>query len=147
MLTGATITLSMRIVGVLLVGALIVIPVMVSLRIATGLRTAIAIAIAVGILSALPGLTIAFYANISAGGSIVLTAVVLFILTLAVSATAKWTARFRLRVRTTAVASPAAVADVEEVPSCPVTILSRPVQVESTTRCRLWRRRRWLVCR
>ena len=114
-LTGATITLSMRVVGVLLVGALIVIPVMVSLRIATGLRTAIAVAIAVGILSALPGLTIAYYANISAGGSIVLTAVGLFIITLAVSATTKWTARFRARGRRSAVAASAVTADVEEV--------------------------------
>ena len=113
-LTGATITLSMRIVGVLLVGALIVIPVMVSLRIATGLRTAIAVAIAVGILSALPGLTIAYYVNISAGGSIVLTAVGLFILTLVVSATTKWTARLRLRGRPSAMAASAGVADLDE---------------------------------
>ena len=113
-LTGATITLSMRIVGVLLVGALIVIPVMVSLRIATGLRTAIVVAIAVGILSALPGLTIAYYANISAGGSIVLTAVGLFILTLAASAATKWAARFRLRGRRSVAAASGGVADFEE---------------------------------
>jgi zinc transport system permease protein len=74
-LTGATITLSMRIVGVLLVGALIVIPVIASLRLATGLRTAIVLAMAIGVFSALLGLTIAFYANVAAGGAVVLTAV------------------------------------------------------------------------
>lgn len=79
-LTGATITLSMRIVGVLLVGALIVIPVMTSLRLATGLRAATALAMAIGVLSALLGLTIAFYANVAAGGAVVLTAVGLLIL-------------------------------------------------------------------
>ena len=75
-LTGATITLSMRIVGVLLVGALIVIPVIASLRLATGLRTAVVLAMAMGVFSALLGLTIAFYANVAAGGAVVLTAVV-----------------------------------------------------------------------
>ena len=74
-LTGATITLSMRIVGVLLVGALIVIPVIASLRLATGLRSAIVLAMAMGVFSALLGLTIAFYANVAAGGAVVLTAV------------------------------------------------------------------------
>jgi zinc transport system permease protein len=79
-LTGATITLSMRMVGVLLVGALIVIPVIASLRLATGLRTAVVLAMALGVFSSLLGLTIAFYANVAAGGAVVLTAVGLLIL-------------------------------------------------------------------
>ena len=85
-LTGATITLSMRIVGVLLVGALIVVPVMVSLQLATGLRAALGLAMLVGALGAVVGLTIAFYANISAGGSVVLTMVGFLVLTLICSA-------------------------------------------------------------
>ncbi|MDP6495229.1 MAG: metal ABC transporter permease [Dehalococcoidia bacterium] len=79
-LTGATITLSMRIVGVLLVGALIVIPVIASLRLATGLRTAVILSMAFGVSSSLLGLTIAYYANVAAGGAVVLTAVELLIL-------------------------------------------------------------------
>lgn len=79
-LTGATITLSMRIVGILLVGALIVIPVIASLRLATGLRTAVVLSMAMGVFSALVGLTIAFYANVAAGGAVVLTAVGILIL-------------------------------------------------------------------
>jgi zinc transport system permease protein len=79
-LTGATITLSMRIVGVLLVGALIVIPVVASLRLATGLRTAVVLAMGFGVFSSLLGLTIAYYANVAAGGAVVLTAVSLLIL-------------------------------------------------------------------
>jgi len=78
-LTGATITLSMRVVGVLLVGALIVIPVITSLRLATGLRTAVFLAIGFGVFSALFGLTFAYYANIAAGGAVVLTAVGLLV--------------------------------------------------------------------
>ena len=73
-LTGATITLSMRVVGVLLVGAMLVVPVMVGLRIARGLRAAMAMAIVTGVVSAIAGLTIAFYVDASAGGATVLTA-------------------------------------------------------------------------
>jgi zinc transport system permease protein len=78
-LTGATITLSMRIVGVLLIGALIVIPVIASLRLATGLRTAVILAMAFGVFSSLIGLTIAYYANVAPGGAVVLTAVGLLV--------------------------------------------------------------------
>lgn len=95
-LTGATITLSMRVVGVLLVGALVVIPVMVSLRVATGLRVAIAVAMLVGLTSAIVGLIIAFYANLAAGGSVVLTAVGMLVLTLAAAAVAGPAKRSRL---------------------------------------------------
>lgn len=95
-LTGAAITLSMRVVGVLLVGALIVIPVMVSLRLATGLRATLALAVAVGVVSALAGLTIAYYANVAAGGAVVLTAVGILVVTMAGSAAAS-----RLRRRRT----------------------------------------------
>ncbi|MDA1189724.1 MAG: metal ABC transporter permease [Chloroflexi bacterium] len=74
-LTGAAITLSMRVVGVLLVGALIVIPVMASLRVATGLRASALLAMAIGVLSSFIGIVIAYYANIAAGGAVVLVAV------------------------------------------------------------------------
>ncbi len=83
-LTGAAITLSMRVVGVLLVGALIVVPVLVSLRFATGLRVALLSSILVGVGSALAGLTIAFYVNVAAGGAIVLTSVGVLVLSMTV---------------------------------------------------------------
>lgn len=79
-LTGATITMSMRVVGVLLIGALLVIPVLTGLHSARGLRVAMGVAVATGLLSAGAGLTIAFYGDYSAGGSIVITALVLLLL-------------------------------------------------------------------
>ncbi len=79
-LTGATITLSMRVVGVLLIGAMLVIPVLVGLRVARGLRAAVATAVVVGVFSAIAGLVFAFYGDLSAGGAIVLTALALLIL-------------------------------------------------------------------
>ena len=79
-LTGATITLSMRVVGVLLIGAMLVIPVLVGLRLARGLRAAMATAVLAGVLSAVAGLTFAFYIDVSAGGAIVLTALTFLVL-------------------------------------------------------------------
>ena len=79
-LTAVTITLAMRIVGVLLIGALIVIPVLVSLRIATGLRTSLVLAIATGMATAFGGLAVAFYADLAGGGTVVLGSIGLLML-------------------------------------------------------------------
>ena len=111
-LTGATITMSMRIVGVLLVGALIVIPVMTSLRLATGLRAAIALAMLVGVVSAILGLVIAYYASVAAGGAIVLTTVGFLILAMLASSIGGL--RHRARVHRGAQSVATAPADVEE---------------------------------
>lgn len=79
-LTGATVTASMRVVGVLMVGALIVIPVLAALRLARGFRTALMLAIGFGLVSVWVGLIVSFYADLAAGGAIVLTTVVLLAL-------------------------------------------------------------------
>ena len=96
-LTGATITMSMRVVGVLLIGALLVIPVLTGLHSARGLRMAIGIAVATGLLSAGAGLTIAFYGDYSAGGSIVITALVLLLLARIWSTSKGWVRAVRRR--------------------------------------------------
>ncbi|MCL0101543.1 metal ABC transporter permease [Dehalococcoidia bacterium] len=74
-LTAATVTLSMRILGVLLVGALIVVPFLIGQTLSSGLRRSMIIASLVGIMSTVLGLVLSFYAHASAGGSIVLSAV------------------------------------------------------------------------
>ncbi|MFP6568882.1 MAG: metal ABC transporter permease [Dehalococcoidia bacterium] len=79
-LTGATVTASMQVVGVLMVGALIVIPALAALRLARGFRTALILSISFGLLSVWIGLIVAFYGDIAAGGSIVLTTVAMLIL-------------------------------------------------------------------
>jgi len=68
-------------VGVLLVGALLVVPVLAGERLATGLKATLGIGVVFGVVSALVGLTVAFYADLSAGGSIVLVAVLLLFAT------------------------------------------------------------------
>ena len=82
-LAAATITLAMRIMGVLLVGALIVIPVLVGQGVTNSLRTAIIVSSIVGIISAVTGLTLAFYQDIPGGGAIVLVAVAMLVLSIA----------------------------------------------------------------
>ncbi len=79
LIAGATITVSMRIVGVLLVGALIVIPVLIALRITTGMARTLVVAVVVGVLVGVGGIIIAFYADVAAGGSVVLTGVGLLV--------------------------------------------------------------------
>jgi len=77
--TGATITVSMRVVGVLLVGALIVIPVLVALRVSKGLNRTVLAASLLGIAISVSGMVIAFYADVAPGGAVVLTGVGLLI--------------------------------------------------------------------
>jgi zinc transport system permease protein len=73
-LAAVTIAISMRIVGVLLVAALMVLPVTAATRVAWSLRSTMAIAIGIGLASVLAGLTTAYYADLAPGGSIVLLA-------------------------------------------------------------------------
>ena len=73
-LTGVTVTLSMRVVGALLVGALVVFPVLASLQLGRGFRITLMVAGILGAVSVFSGLTVSYYQDIPAGGAIVLTA-------------------------------------------------------------------------
>jgi zinc transport system permease protein len=81
-LTAVTVTLAMRIVGVLLVGALIVIPVLTALQLSKSFRQTLGIAIIAALISVWSGLFLSFYGNIVAGAAIVLTSFGLFIVAL-----------------------------------------------------------------
>jgi zinc transport system permease protein len=82
-LAGITIALSMRIVGILLIAALMVLPVIAADRVARSLRSTILLAMGLGLLSVLVGLTVAYYGDLAPGGAIVLVAAGLFALTTA----------------------------------------------------------------
>jgi zinc transport system permease protein len=73
-LAAVTVALSMRVVGILLVAALMVLPVSAATRVAWSMRSAFLLSLAVGLLSALAGLTISYYADLPPGGTIVLVA-------------------------------------------------------------------------
>ena len=74
LLTGATVVMAMRIVGILLVGALTVLPVLASLQLANSFRTTLLLAMGLGVLSVVTGLTAAFYWDLPAGGAVALAA-------------------------------------------------------------------------
>ena len=80
-LTAVTVTLSMRVVGALLVGALIVFPVLASLQLRQSFRVTLLVASAIGVVSVFTGLTISYYQNVAAGGAIVLVALGFLLLT------------------------------------------------------------------
>jgi zinc transport system permease protein len=79
-LAAVTIGISMRIVGILLIAALMVLPVIAASRIAWSVRSTMLIAMAVGVGSVFVGLTTAYYADLAPGGAIVLVAAASFVL-------------------------------------------------------------------
>jgi zinc transport system permease protein len=79
-LTAVTVVMAMRIVGVLLIAALMVLPVATSRLLARSFRATLIGAVGVGVLSAVLGLFAARQWALAAGGAIVLVAAVLFAL-------------------------------------------------------------------
>ena len=77
-LTGLTIALSMRIVGILLIAALMVLPVMTASRIARSLRNCLFLAMGIGLAAVLAGLVGSYYLDLAPGGAIVLLAAATF---------------------------------------------------------------------
>lgn len=78
-LTALTVALSMRIVGLLLVSAMMVIPVACALQTARSFAATILQSILYGLISVALGLVISYYANLAPGGTIVLMQTILFI--------------------------------------------------------------------
>jgi len=78
-LTAVLVVLSLRIVGGLLISALLVIPVVTASRLCRSFRGTIAGAIICALVAVIAGLFVAFYAGIAAGGAIVLSALVLLV--------------------------------------------------------------------
>ena len=82
-LAAVTVALSMRVVGILLVAALMVLPVAAASRVAWSMRSTFLLSLAIGLGSALVGLSIAYYADLPPGGTIVLVAAAAFLVALA----------------------------------------------------------------
>ena len=78
-LAALTVALSMRIVGILLIAALMVLPVIAASRIAWSMRSTLLLAMAIGLGSVLAGLTVAYYGDLPPGGTIVLVAAGAFV--------------------------------------------------------------------
>ncbi len=78
-LTAVTVVVSMRIVGLLLISALMILPNAVALLVARSFAATAALAVVVGVLSGLGGTVASFYANTPSGGTIVLLAIGIFL--------------------------------------------------------------------
>jgi zinc transport system permease protein len=64
----------MRIVGVLLIAALMVLPVTAASRLAWSMLSTLLLAMAIGFVCVLAGLSVSYYADLPPGGTIVLLA-------------------------------------------------------------------------
>lgn len=81
-LAALTVSLAIPIVGVLLISALIVIPVVTALQFRKGFKQTILIAEAISVFSVIAGIIIAYYLNLSSGGTIVLLSLGIFMVIL-----------------------------------------------------------------
>lgn len=84
-LTALVIAISMRIVGVLLVSALMTLPVAASMRFAKGFKQMMYLSIVFGEIAVIIGLITGYYLSIPPGGTIVLVSISLLILSIIIS--------------------------------------------------------------
>jgi zinc transport system permease protein len=78
-LTAATVVISMRVVGLLLISALMIVPNAVSQQVARSFRGSLVIATVVGVVVSVTGTTASYYLETPSGGTIVLLAVAVFV--------------------------------------------------------------------
>lgn len=81
-MTAMIVVLSLRIVGGLLISALLVMPVVSASQFAKSFALTIVLAVIFAVIAVITGLTLAFYAGIAAGGAIVLAALAMLVLAL-----------------------------------------------------------------
>jgi len=85
-LTAVTVVVSMRVVGLLLISALMIVPNATAQLVAGSFRSAIRIAVVVGVVCSVGGVTVSFYADTPSGATIVLLAIGLFLVAATYSA-------------------------------------------------------------
>ncbi len=78
-LTAITVVLAIKVVGVMLVSALLILPAVTALQLVKGFKAAMISALIISVLSVLIGITVSFYADIPAGATIVMINFVLFV--------------------------------------------------------------------
>ncbi|MGD0281329.1 MAG: metal ABC transporter permease [Dissulfurispiraceae bacterium] len=80
MLTAVTVVLTMKIVGIMLTSALLILPAVSAFQVARGFKKAIIIASAVSLFSVFAGIVLSFSMNLPAGASIVIVNFLLFMI-------------------------------------------------------------------
>lgn len=79
-LSALTVTAALQMVGVLLIGALMVVPVLTAMQWRRGFRTTLLLSIFFSLLSVITGFFLAYTLSIASGGAIVMVSVLFFIL-------------------------------------------------------------------
>ena len=82
LIVGATISLSIRIMGILVVSSIIVVPVATAMQLKKGFNKTLILSILFGIIDVMLGLILSYYLNSAPGGTIALTSVIILIFTL-----------------------------------------------------------------
>lgn len=79
-LTAITVVLAIKVVGIMLVSALLILPAVTALQIAKGFKTAMITASVISIFSVFVGITISFYGDLPAGATVVMINFAFFVL-------------------------------------------------------------------
>ena len=80
LVTALTVVVAMRVVGLLLISALMIVPVATAQLVSRSFRSTVRIAMALGVAEAVAGVWISFETDTPSGGTIVLTAIAVFVL-------------------------------------------------------------------
>jgi len=91
--TATTVVVAMRVVGLLLISALMIVPVATAQLVAHSFRATVVVAVIVGVAAAVAGVAISYYADTPSGGTIVLAAIAAF----ALVTLSTWLVRFTRR--------------------------------------------------
>ncbi len=93
-LTAVTVVVSMRVVGLLLISALMILPNAIAQLFCHSFRSSLAVAVVTGVLVSLAGISTSFYAGTPSGGTIVVIAVAVFVLAaVTTGALSRWNRR------------------------------------------------------
>lgn len=77
--TAMTVVVSMRVIGLLLISALMILPIAAAQLVARSFRQTVLIGVLIGVLVSVSGVSLSFYSDSPSGGTIVLLAIAVFI--------------------------------------------------------------------
>ncbi len=80
LLTALTVVLAMKVMGIMLISALLIFPAVTALQVARGFRSTMGIAVICAVFSVIAGISLSFVCNLPTGGVVVLVNAVLFVL-------------------------------------------------------------------
>lgn len=90
LIVAITITLSIKIIGIILVVALIVIPALTALQLSTSFGRTVVSTVCIGIMSVVAGILISTFYNVAASGVIVFTMVIIYVSTIVFTRGRRW---------------------------------------------------------